>query len=141
MYLFGLIGKAGFRTGNRNSSGGVNPMLNRKMLRMLVTGVAVLMLAAGSALASSFNFPYPAKMGDALLESGLYNVSWEQHSPAVIVTVAKGKKVVTTAAGRMESRPGKFAHNMVVYTKHPDGSQSISELRIKGTNSAIVFDK
>ena len=116
-------------------------MLNRKMLRMLVTGVAILMFAAGSALASSFNFPYPAKMGGALLEKGSYDVTWEHRSPEVTVTVAKGKNVVTTAAGRMETRPGKFAYNMVVYNTNPDGSQSISELRIKGTNSAIVFDK
>ncbi|MBI4164703.1 MAG: hypothetical protein HY508_03095 [Acidobacteria bacterium] len=108
-------------------------MLNRKMLRLLVTGVAILVFTAGSALASSFNFPYPAKMGGMLLESGRYNVTWEQHSPEVTLTVAKGKKVVTTAAGRMETRPGKFAYNMVVYTAHPDGSQSISELRIKGS--------
>ena len=116
-------------------------MLNRKMLRMLVTGVAVLMLTAGSALAASFNFPYPAKMGGALLKSGSYNVTWEHHSPEVTVTVADGKKVVTTAEGRLETRPGKFAYNMVVYNTQPDGSQSIAELRIKGTNSAIVFDK
>ena len=116
-------------------------MLNRKMLRMLVTGAALLVFTAGSALAASFNFPFPAKMGGTNIEKGNYNVTWEHHSPEVTVTVANGKKVLTTAEGRLETRPGKFAYNMVVYDTQPDGSRTISELRIKGTNSAIVFDK
>lgn len=72
-------------------------MLNRKMFQMLVTAVAVLMLATGSALASSFNFPYKGKMGGAQVEAGRYNITWDQHSPEVTVTIAKGKGVIATA--------------------------------------------
>jgi len=116
-------------------------MLNRKMLQMLVTGVAVLMLATGSALASSFNLPYKGNMGEARLDAGHYEITWQQHSPDVTVTVNKGKNVIATAKGRLENRETKYDRNMVVYTTQPDGSQSISELRIGGTSSAIVFDK
>jgi hypothetical protein len=120
-------------------------MLNRKMLQMLVTGLAVLMLATGSALASSFSFPYSGKVGDAKLAAGHYEVSWQQHSPELTVTVTQGKgkkaSVVATVQGRMENRDTKYERNMVVYAAQPDGSQTVSELRIGGTSTAIVFDK
>jgi len=115
------------------------------MLQMLITVVAVLMLAAGSALASSFSFPYSGKMGDTKLGAGHYEVTWEHHSPDVSVTVShskgKNKGVIATAQGRMENRDTKYERNMVVYTSQADGSQVVSELRIGGTSTAIVFDK
>ena len=119
--------------------------MNRKMLQMLVTTVAVLMLAAGSALASSFSFPYKGNLGDSKLNAGHYEITWQQHSPEVTVTVTQGKgkksSVVATVQGRLENRDTKYDRNMVVYTTQPDGSQFVSELRIGGTSSAIVFDK
>jgi hypothetical protein len=115
------------------------------MLQMLVTGVAVLMLATGSALASSFSFPYKGNMGDARLDAGRYDITWQQHSPELTVTVTQGKgkkvSVVATVQGRLENRETKYERNMVVYTTQPDGSQTVSELRIGGTTTAIVFDK
>ncbi len=112
---------------------------------MLVTAVAVLVLAAGSAFASSFSFPYAGRMGDSKVGVGHYEVTWEHHSPEVTVTVTqekgKTKGVVATAKGRMEDRDTKYERNMVVYTTQADGSQAVAELRIGGTNKAIVFDK
>jgi hypothetical protein len=69
--------------------------------------------------------------------------SGERARQLVTVTQGKGKKasVIATAQGRLENRDTKYERNMVVYTTHPDGSQSVSELRIGGTSTAIVFDK
>ncbi len=116
-------------------------MMNRRHVRILVSTVAIFMLVAGSAMASTFSVPYSGKMGGARVEAGKYNITWEQQSPEVTVTVAKGKEVVATAKGRMESRQTKYERNMVVYSTHSDGSQSITELRIGGTSSAIVFSE
>ena len=116
-------------------------MMYRRHLGSLVSSVAVLLLVAGSALASTFNVPYAGKMGEARIEAGRYKITWEQHSPGVTVTVAKGKEVVATAKGRLESRKTKFQRNMVVYNTNADGSQTITEIRIGGTNSAIVFSE
>ena len=76
-----------------------------------------------------------------MVEAGRYDITWEQHSPDVTVTFAKGKEVIVTAKGRMESRSTKYQRNMIVYTTQPDGSQTINELRIGGTSSAIVFNE
>jgi len=101
----------------------------------------VFMLAAGSAFASSFNFPFPAKVGNVEVKAGRYNVTWQPHSPDVTVNVNKGKSVVATLQGRMETRPMRYARNSVIFTVQEDGSKRLSELRIGGSNTAIVFDK
>lgn len=114
-------------------------MTLRRHLRNLIAGVAVLFLAASSTLASTFNLPYAGTVGGTHIEAGHYKVTWEEHSADVTVTLIRGKEVVATAKGRMESRATKYQRNMVVYSTKGDGSQSISELRVGGTNTAIVF--
>jgi len=118
---------------------GVNLMLENKGLRILVTVVAVVMLAAGSALAASFKLPLSGKIGDAQLEPGRYKITWQQHSPDATVTVAKGKSVVATTEARIEKRANRFDRNSVLYRIHTDGSRSVSEIHLGGTNTAIVF--
>jgi hypothetical protein len=103
--------------------------------------MAVLVLMAGSALAATFHVPYAGKIGEARIEAGRYNVTWQENSPEVTVTVAKGKEVVTTVKARMETRPAKFQRNMVVYNTKADGTQTITELRIGGTSTAIVLSE
>jgi len=116
-------------------------MLKRIGIRHLAVGVFAFMLASGSAFASSFNFPFPAKVGDVEVKAGRYNVTWQHHSPEVTVNVNQGKRVVATSQGRMETRNTKYARNSVIFTIQEDGSKKLSELRIGGTNTAIVFDK
>ena len=116
-------------------------MTNRRCFRYLVSGVAVLVLMAGSALASTFKVPYPGTMGGTRIEAGRYKITWQEHSPDVTVSVTQGKKTVATVKGRLESRNMKFQRNMVVYNTNADGSQTISELRFGGTNTAIVFSE
>jgi hypothetical protein len=41
----------------------------------------------------------------------------------------------------METRPAKFQRNMVVYNTKADGTQTITELRIGGTSTAIVLSE
>ena len=113
--------------------------MENKGLRVLVTVVAVMMLTAGSALAASFKLPLSGKIGDSHLEAGRYKITWQQHSPAATVTVAKGKDVVATSEARIEKRATRFDRNSVLYKIHADGSRSVSEIHFRGTNTAIVF--
>jgi hypothetical protein len=116
-------------------------MMYRRQLRNLVSSLAVLLLAGGSALAATFNVPFSGKMGEAQIAAGRYYITWEQHSPDVTVTVAKGKEVVATVKARIETRDAKFQRNMVVYDTNADGTRTITELRIGGTHTAIVFSE
>jgi hypothetical protein len=119
-------------------------MTHHRPLRVLVFGAAVLLLAAVSAFAEgskTINFPYAGILGGTPVEPGRYQVLWEGRSPEVTVTLArkKGKDVVATAQGKIEERSSKYKWNMVVYDTRPDGTQVISELRLGGSNKAIVF--
>ncbi|MBZ5544925.1 MAG: hypothetical protein LAO07_14795 [Acidobacteriia bacterium] len=120
-------------------------MKHHRHLKVLVLGSAVLLLAAVNVFAKNaktFNLAYAGLLGSARLEPGHYQIAWEAHSPQVTVTVAKnGKDIVATAQGKMVERSTKYQTNMVVYDTKPDGTQVISELRIGGTNKAIVFDE
>jgi hypothetical protein len=121
-------------------------MKHQRHLKVLVLGSAVLLLAVVSAFAKNaktFNVPYAGLLGSARLEAGHYQIAWEEHSPELTVTVASqnGKNVVATAQGKLVERSTKYNQNMVVYNTKPDGTQVISELRIGGSNKAIVFDE
>jgi hypothetical protein len=121
-------------------------MKHHRHLKVVVLGAAVLLLAivnASAKDAKTFNVPYTGLLGSARIEAGHYRITWEGHSPAATVTVAteNGKNVVATQQGRFVERSTKYQRNMVVYTAKPDGTQVISELRIGGSNKAIVFEE
>ena len=116
-------------------------MLKRIGLRNLAAGALILMLTAGSALAGSAKMNIDGKVGDTHLEAGRYKITWEQHSPEATVTVSKGDSVLATAEARVESRGTRFDRNSVIYAINADGSRSVAELHIGGTNTAIVFNK
>jgi hypothetical protein len=80
-------------------------------------------------------------LGETRVEAGHYKVTWEGQSSEVTVTLASasGKTVVATVRGKLVERSTKYDQNTVVYNTRPDGTQVISELRIGGSNKALVF--
>lgn len=116
-------------------------MTFRTYLRYLMAGIAVLLLVASSALARTFDLPYSGTIGGTHVEAGHYKITWDAQSSDVTVTVASGKDVIATAKGKLESRDIKYRRNSVLYTTKADGSQSVSELRVGGTNTAIVLSE
>jgi len=121
-------------------------MNHQRHLKVAVLGAAVLLLAVVNASAKgakTFNVPFTGLLGSARIEPGHYRVSWEERSPEATVTVAtaKGQNVVATVQGKIVERKTKYPQNMVIYDARPDGTQVISELRIGGSNKAIVFEE
>jgi hypothetical protein len=121
-------------------------MKHHRQFQVVVLGAAVLVLAVVSGFAKdakTFVMPYAGLLGSARIEAGHYRVTWEEHSPEATVTVEteNGKDVVATVQGKLVERSAKYARNMVVYDSRPDGTQVISELRIGGSNKAIVFEE
>jgi hypothetical protein len=114
-------------------------MVNRRNLRGLISGVAAMLFVSATAMANTISLPYAGTLGGKQVAAGHYKITWEHHSPTATVTLADGRKLVATAEGKVEERSTKFARNMVVYTTQSDGSQVITEIRLGGTNTAIVF--
>jgi uncharacterized protein YlzI (FlbEa/FlbD family) len=119
-------------------------MKHRKLLQSLMAGLSVLPLMSASAFAKgarTISITYPASLGGVHLAAGHYDLSFEQHSPEATVKLAKGKNVVVTTHGKVEERSTKYQRNMVVFETKGDGSQVVSEIRLGGTNQAIVFSE
>jgi uncharacterized protein YlzI (FlbEa/FlbD family) len=100
------------------------------------------LLVGASALAKSsrtVSLPYAGTLGGTKVEPGRYQLDYVQHSPEATVTLTTSKKVIVTTQGKIVERPAKYNQNAVVYETRGDGSQYISEIRLGGTNQAIVF--
>ena len=119
-------------------------MTHRKRLQSLMAGLSVLLLMSASAFAKgtrTISISYPAALAGVQLAVGHYELSFEQHSPEATVKLAQGKNVVVTTQGKVEERSTRYERNMVVFETKSDGSQVVSEIRLGGTNQAIVFSE
>ena len=119
-------------------------MKHRKLLQSLMASLSVLLLISASAFAKgarTISISYPATLGGVHLAVGHYDLTFEQHSPEATVKLAKGKTVVVTTQAKVEERSTKYQRNMVVFETKSDGSQIVSEIRLGGTNQAIVFSE
>jgi len=117
-------------------------MTHRLLLRALISSLAVLFLVGASALANgsrTLSVPYAGSLGGTSIEPGVYQLNYQQHSPEATVTLTSSKKVIVTTQGKVVERPAKYRVNAVVYQRRDDGSQVITEIRLGGTNQAIVF--
>ncbi|MBZ5516906.1 MAG: hypothetical protein LAN62_19070 [Acidobacteriia bacterium] len=119
-------------------------MTYRQVSRVFALGVAALLLTALGALAKgskTINLPYAGTLAGTRVEAGHYQIAWVEHSPEATVTLTRedGKGVVATVQGKIEERSSKYERNMVIYDSKPDGTQVISEVRLGGSNKAIVF--
>lgn len=119
-------------------------MTRQKLLQALISGLALAVLVNASAFAKgsrTINLRHTVSLNGTQIEAGQYRLSWEESSPQTTVTLAKGKNVIATAQGRLEERKVKYERNMVVLGTRADGSQTIGEFRLAGTNKAIVFSE
>jgi hypothetical protein len=57
------------------------------------------------------------------------------------VEFAQGKKVVLSTQCTFEDRGKKYDSSVVVYGTGPDGSESISEIRLSGSSGVLVFNQ
>jgi hypothetical protein len=119
-------------------------MTHHKLLRSLISSVALVLLVSAGALANgsrTIRLVYPVSLSGTEIEAGQYELRWEERSPVATVTLAKGKNVVATAQGKVELRSTKYERTMVVFTTNADGSRAVNEFRLGGTNKAIVFSE
>jgi hypothetical protein len=119
-------------------------MRGLKLLRGLLAGSVLLMLIASAAFAKdsrSFRIDEAVSIQGTQIKPGQYKISWETHSPDTAVTLARGRKVIATATGKLVDRGTTYKQNVMLYEIKADGSREIIEFRIRGTNQALVFNE
>jgi uncharacterized protein YfaP (DUF2135 family) len=111
-------------------------------VRRLTVMLAILLLAALSAVAQNartLKVPYSASLNGKQLAAGEYKVTWETHSPEATVNFMQKQAVVATVEGKWVDRDIKYPANAIVYSRNPDGSRTILEVRFAGLKGALVF--
>jgi hypothetical protein len=112
-----------------------------KMRKIGITTLSMLtvVLLAGSAFAGTaknVNIGVPVTLNGTAIPEGEYKVSVADDG---LVTIAKGKKVLVTAQGKLVDRAEKADSNSIGVRQQPDGTQKLTEINFAGTKSAVVF--
>lgn len=117
-------------------------MTHKKLFGIATLVLAALVAASVSAFAKgsrTVNLSLPAHVGGTQIAAGEYQVNWEVHSSTVTVAFKKGSKVMATASGKLVDRDVKYDRNALVFGTNPDGSNTITEIRLAGMKQAIVL--
>lgn len=118
-------------------------MRNRKDLAITVLLAGAMLLLLTPAFAKDqrqIHIAHVMLLGDTTLLPGDYTLTWESKNPQVTVKLMQGHKMAATAQGMMTNGAQKFEQNQVVFSTSNDGKNTVSEIRLKGTSQAIVFN-
>jgi hypothetical protein len=88
----------------------------------------------------SFTLISTLKLQGKHLPVGEYVISWESYAPNAIVRF-DSLEATATAQAQWVPREIKYPDDAIVYTKNPDGSRTLTEVRFSGMRQALVFAK
>jgi hypothetical protein len=81
-----------------------------------------------------------AVMNGVEIPAGIYELSWEAHNSTVRVTLRKDGKFFATAQGAWVKNAAKYPEDAVLLRLNSDGTRSLIEIRVAGTNRSIVLN-
>ncbi len=113
-----------------------------KSLRLLP--VFILLLAGGPAWAKRnpprpFMLPEEVDLNGAQVSAGRYELTWENQGSSARVTLSKDGRFVATAQGSLVKNGTRYSEDAALLRVNSDGSKSLIEIRIAGSNKAIVI--
>ena len=119
--------------------------MNQKGLAVRILLVLFLSMATASAFGKNsrdIKLEHAASLNGTLVAPGEYKLSWDMDNEQGAVTLKSysGSKVVTVK-GKLVDRGLRYNRNSVQCETKPDGTRSLSEIRLSGTSQAIVFDE
>lgn len=102
--------------------------------------LGVLVLAAGSALASSkgsLELQHPTSVAGKQLAKGNYTVRWDGTGDQVDLQIYQGKNLVATTPARVLKVERPIASDSAVVNANADGGFSLSEIRFGRKSYAL----
>jgi hypothetical protein len=117
-------------------------MRTSKILGIPSFTLAFALVAAATGFAKDardLRLPLDAVVNGTRLEAGQYSVRLESHSPESTLTFQQKRKTVAMIPAKLEERRKKYPSNEVVYSMNPDGTRTITEIRLGGHSQAIVI--
>ena len=88
----------------------------------------------------NFILDTPITVDGAYLESGAYELNLVSSGARVRLEFWQGSSFIATATGTWISGGEKYAEDSLLLRLHPDGSRSLTEVRIAGTKKSIAVD-
>jgi hypothetical protein len=76
----------------------------------------------------------------AEIPAGVYEITYQSHSPTATVTFKQGKRVVATVDGKWVDRDVEYKNNAIVYRTNPEGTRTLIEIRFAGKKQALLLD-
>jgi hypothetical protein len=102
--------------------------------------LAVMVLAAGSALASSkgsLELQHPTSVAGKQLPKGSYTVRWDGTGDQVELKIYQGKNVVASTPARLVKVEHPIGSDSAVVNPDPNGGFSLSEIRFGRKSYAL----
>ncbi len=113
----------------------------------LARAVALFVFVSLPAFANNVHTFHALQMSDSVvtpngteIPAGMYDVTYEFHSPTATVAFKKGKRVVATVDGKWVDRDVEYKNTAIVYHVDPDGMRTLFEIRFAGKKQALVLD-
>lgn len=82
----------------------------------------------------------PVTLNGVEVPEGAYEFTVDSAKSNVQVTLRKQGKVVATAPGKLVKTGVTYKTNLVLLNVNPDGSRSVHEIRLAGSEKAIMLD-
>ena len=86
-----------------------------------------------------FFVPTAVILNGAEVPPGLYELSWESHNSAVLVTLWKDGRFFVSAQGTWAKHRVKYPNDAALVQLNSDGSRLLVEIRLAGRKETIVF--
>lgn len=80
-------------------------------------------------------------MNGVEVPAGIYDLTWEVRNSTVRVTLWKDGKFFATAQGAWVKNGSKYPEDAALLRVNADGSRSLIEIRLGGTERAIVLNR
>src|SRR5712692_6544412 len=113
----------------------------------LARALALFLFVSLPAFANNAHTFHSLQMSDSVvtpngteIPAGMYDVTYESHSPTATVTFKQGKRVVASVAGKWVDRDDEYKNTAIVYHVDPDGTRTLFEIRFAGRTQALVLD-
>jgi hypothetical protein len=113
----------------------------------LARALALFLFVSLPAFANNAHTLHTLQMSDSVvtpngmkIPAGIYDVTYESHSPTATVTFKQGKRVVATVDGKWVDRDVEYKNNAIVYNVDPAGSRTLIEIRFAGRRQALELD-
>jgi hypothetical protein len=107
-------------------------------MQTLVLASAVLLATSAFAVnKGSVELMHPTQVAGKQLAAGSYKIQWDGSGDQVQLSIRQGSKEVASTSARVVQIQSPSPNNNALITVNPDGTRSLSQIRLRGKTFAL----